>query len=146
MGEALVLPPPPTSPQRVLIHWLDRTARKGTMAVAASLLRHVAAEAVYVGIMPATTPDSHRSLGMRALLDARSEAQAMHSLDMRTELRFGDIAAELAAQLREPREQMLILGISDIRQLRERFAAVFAGVPSAPILVVYRSGEDASRT
>jgi sulfate transport system ATP-binding protein len=145
MGEALVLPAPPTNPQRVLIHWLDRTARKGTMAVAASLLRHVAAEAVYVGIMPATTPDSHRSLGMRALLDARSEAQAMHSLDMRTELRFGDIAAELATQLRESRDQMLILGISDIRQLRERFASVFAGAPAAPILVVYRSGEDAQR-
>jgi sulfate transport system ATP-binding protein len=146
MGEALVLPAPPANPQRVLIHWLDRTARKGTMAVAASLLRHVAAEAVYVGIMPATTPDSHRSLGMRALLDARSEAQAMHSLDMRTELRFGDIAAELAAQLRESRDQMLILGISDIRQLRERFVAVFAGATAAPILVVYRSGEDAPRT
>jgi sulfate/thiosulfate transport system ATP-binding protein len=146
MGEALVLPAPPTNPQRVLIHWLDRAARKGTMAVAASLLRHVAAEAVHVGIMPATTPDSHRSLGMRALLDARSEAQAMHSLDMRTELRFGDIAAELAAQLRESRDQMLILGISDIRQLRERFLRVFTGAPSAPILVVYRSGEEAPRT
>ncbi|HZF25365.1 MAG TPA: ABC transporter ATP-binding protein [Steroidobacteraceae bacterium] len=145
VDEALLLPPPPTNPQRVLIHWLDRTARSGTMAVAASLLRHVAAEAVYVGIMPASTPDSHRSLGMRALLDARSEAQAMHSLDMRTELRFGDIAAELAVQLRDAREQMLILGISEIRQIRERFGAVFAAAPSAPILVVYRSGADARR-
>jgi ABC-type Fe3+/spermidine/putrescine transport system ATPase subunit len=139
--EALILPPPPTKPQRVLIHWLDRAARSDTMAVAASLLRHVAAEAVYVGIMPPGTPDSHRSLGMRALLDARSEAQAMHSLDMRTELRFGDIATELAAQLGESREQMLILGISEIRQLRERFAPLFATAPGRPIMVVYRPGE-----
>ena len=144
VGEALVLPPPPTHPQRVLIHWLDRTARSGTLAVAASLLRHVAAEAVYIGIMPPGTPDSHRSLGMRALLDARSEAQAMHSLDMRTELRFGDIAAELTAQLRESRDQMLILGISEIRQIRERFVSLFAA-SGPPIMVVYRPGEDTLR-
>jgi ABC-type Fe3+/spermidine/putrescine transport system ATPase subunit len=146
VAEALVLPPPPTNPQRVLIHWLDRRARSGTMAVAASLLRHVAAQAVYVGIMPTGTPDSHRSLGMRALLDARSEAQAMHSLEMRTELRFGDIAAELATQVGESREQMLILGISEIRQLRERLATLFAAATSQPILVVYRPAEGTLRT
>jgi sulfate transport system ATP-binding protein len=145
VAEALVLPPPPMSPQRVLIHWLDRTARGGTLAVAASLLRHVAAEAIHVGIMPTGTPDSHRSLGMRALLDARSEAQAVHSLDMRTELRFGDIAQELARQLRESPDQMLILGISEIRQIRERFASLFAQLPSPPIMIVYRPGEDTSR-
>src|SRR5207344_3206804 len=129
---------PPLNPQRVLIHWLDRLARGGTMAVAASLLRHIAAEAVYFGIMPAGTPDSERSLGMRELLDARSEAQAMHSLEMRTELRTGDSAAELAAQLKESPEPMLILGIAAVGQLRQRFAAIFAGAPTRPIFVVYR--------
>ena len=69
----------------------------------------------------------------------------MHSLDMRTELRFGDIAQELAGQLREFPSQMLILGISEIRQLRDRFASLFAVVPSPPIMIVYRPGEDASR-
>ena len=40
--------------------------------------------------------DSDRhSYGMRELLDARSEAQAAHGLDMRTELHFGDVAQEL---------------------------------------------------
>ena len=143
--EALVLPPPPVHPQRVLIHWLDRVARGGTMAVAASLLRHIAAQAVYVGIVPAGTSDSERSLGIRALLDARSEAQAMHGLEMRTELRVGDSAAELASQLRESPEAMLILGIAAVDQLRERFAAIFAGAPARPIFVVCRPGQGRSR-
>ena len=143
--EVLILPPPPLNPQRVLIHWLDRFARGGTMAVAASLLRHIAAEAVYLGIMPAGTPDSERSLGIRELLDARSEAQAMHSLEMRTELRTGDSAAELAAQLKESPEPMLILGIAVVGQLRERFAAIFTGAPTRPILVVYRPVPGGSR-
>ena len=47
---------------------------------------------------------------MRALLDARSEAQAAHGLEMRTELRFGDVAQELARRLGEAPGQMLILG------------------------------------
>lgn len=69
----------------------------------------------------------------------------MHSLEMRTELRFGDIATELATQLRESRDQMLILGISQIRQIRERFVSLFATAPGLPIMVVYRPGEDTMR-
>lgn len=144
-AEALVLPAPPTIPKRVLIHWLDRAARRGTLAVAASLLRHVSAEAVYFGIMPAETSGAARSLGMRTLLDARSEAQAVHGLEMRTELRFGDIAHELQVQLAESRDQMLILGVSDLTSLRERFSALFSADAGWPILVVYRPDDHARR-
>ena len=71
----------------MLIHWEDETARPGTLAVSASLLRHVHAEAIYVDVLPENTPNAQRPGGMRALLDARSEAQAVHGLEMRTELR-----------------------------------------------------------
>ena len=125
-AEVLVLPSQAIAPQRVLIHWADDSARRPTLAVAASLLRHVAAEAVYVGILPEGAGDSQRPLGVRTLLDARSEAQAVHGLEMRTELRFGAAAEELQRQLSESPDQMLILGISDLAQLRERFAALFA--------------------
>jgi hypothetical protein len=144
-AEALVLPAPPTTPQRVLIHWLDRAARRGTLAVAASLLRHVSAEAVYFGIMPEETTGAARSLGMRTLLDARSEAQAVHGLEMRTELRFGDIARELEAQLAASRDQMLILGVSDLTSLRARFSVLFSAEAGWPILVVYRPHDAARR-
>ena len=114
-------------PQRVLIHWLDDDARRPTLAVAASLLRHVAAEAVYVGIMPEGASESQRPFGVRTLLDARSEAQAVHGLEMRTELRFGVAAEELQRQLSETPDQMLILGISDLKQFRSTFASSARG-------------------
>src|SRR5580700_2647650 len=109
--EILVLPQNAGPPQRVIIHWADGSVRRATLAVSASILRHVSAEATYVGILPQQTPAAQRPHGMRALLDARSEAQAVHGLEMRTELRFGDVSHELVRQLGDMAGQMLILGI-----------------------------------
>src|SRR5262249_54482153 len=72
-AEVLVLPQNAGPPQRVLIHWADESVRRATLAVSASILRHVSAEAVYIGILPQQTPMAQRPHGMRALLDARSE-------------------------------------------------------------------------
>ena len=142
-GEVLVLPSHAASPQRVLIHWAEDAARRSTLAVAASLLRHVAAEAVYVGILPeGTSGESQRPFGVRTLLDARSEAQAVHGLEMRTELRFGAAAEELQRQLNETQDQMLILGVSDPAQLRHTFGALFTPGVTYPMMVVYRPGKD----
>jgi hypothetical protein len=139
--EVLILPPAAPPPQRVLIHWVDEGARRATLAVSASLLRHVSAEAVYVGILPEDTPDAQRPRGMRALLDARSEAQAVHGLEMRTELRFGNAADELARQLSESQDPLLILGLCDIARLGERFGRLLAEAPRWPVLIVYRPAE-----
>jgi sulfate/thiosulfate transport system ATP-binding protein len=139
--EVLVLPPNAPSPQRVLIHWADEGARAATLAVSASLLRHLSAEAIYVDVMPHGTPDNERPHGMRALLDARSEAQAVHGLEMRTELHIGDSASELARQLGESSDQLLILGISEIKELAQRFSELLAATPRWPVLVVYREAE-----
>jgi sulfate transport system ATP-binding protein len=140
-AEVLVLPAHAGPPQRVLIHWLDDDARRATLAVAASLLRHVAAEAVYVGIMPEGSGESQRPFGVRTLLDARSEAQAVHGLEMRTELRFGVVADELHRQLAETPEQMLILGISDLTQFRSMFSSLLAAPATFSLMVVYRPAE-----
>jgi len=139
--EFLVLPEHAPPPQRVLIHWSGEEARRATLAVAASLLRHVAAEAVYVGILPGATPERQRPSGVRDLLDARSEAQAVHGLEMRTELRFGDVAQELTRQLEENAEQMLILGFNDPAQLKHEFAPLLSAHPGWPLLLVYRPRE-----
>jgi sulfate/thiosulfate transport system ATP-binding protein len=112
--------------------------------VAASVLRHVPAEAVYVGILPAGVSDAQRPQAVRDLLDARSEAQGVHGLEMRTELRFGAPADELARRLAEaPEQQMLILGISDIKDLQARYAPVLRGEARHPFIVVYRPTESA---
>ena len=100
-----MLPQNAQPPQRVLIHWADEAVRSATLAVSASVLRHVSAEAVYVGIMPQQTPTAKRPHGMRALLDARSEAQAVHGLEMRTELRFGDVSTSSRANSARPRDR-----------------------------------------
>ena len=140
--EILVLPQNASPPQRVLIHWADEAVRRATLAVSASILRHVSAEAIYIGILPQQTPMAQRPHGMRALLDARSEAQAVHGLEMRTELRFGDVSSELARQLGELAGQMLILGIRGHADLAERFGSLFAE-SRWPILVVHRQHEHA---
>jgi sulfate/thiosulfate transport system ATP-binding protein len=142
-AEVMVLPSQAVSPQRVLIHWVDDLARRSTLAVAASLLRHVPAEAVYVGILPeGRAGDGQRPLGVRTLLDARSEAQAVHGLEMRTELRFGAAADELQRQLSEAMDQMLILGISDLGQLTREFAPLFAGPAAYSMMIVYRPARE----
>lgn len=139
--EVLVLPPNARSPQRVLIHWDDENVRPATLAVSASLLRHLSAEAIYVDVLPHSTPNAQRPHGMRALLDARSEAQAVHGLEMRTELRFGNVASELARQLAESPDQLLILGVSEISGLAQRFGELLAVTPRWPLLVVYQEPE-----
>ena len=135
-GEVLVLPPQVAQPQRVLIHWLGEPVRSATLAVSASVLRHVPAEAVYVGILPEETR-AGRPHGLRTLLDARSEAQAVHGLEMRTELRFGDVAQELARRLAESPAQMLIVGVTDLTRFAERFRSLLDG-GRWPVLIVHR--------
>jgi sulfate transport system ATP-binding protein len=141
-AEALVLPSQAASPQRVLIHWADDSARRSTLAVAASLLRHVPAEAVYLGILPEGSDDAQRPIGVRTLLDARSEAQAVHGLEMRTELHFGAAAEQLHRLLSEAPDQMLILGISNLDHLRTQFAALFATPAPYSLMLVYRPARD----
>ena len=139
--EVFVLPPNAPSPQRVLIHWADEDARAATLAVSASLLRHLHAEAIYVDVQPQHATDTQRPQGMRALLDARAEAQAVHGLEMRTELRIGDVASELARRLGESTDQLLILGVSEIKGLAQRFGELLSATPRWPLLVVYREPE-----
>jgi hypothetical protein len=80
---------------------------------------------------------------MRALLDARSEAQAVHGLEMRTELRFGDVSNELARQLGESPGQMLILGIHGYSELAGRLGSLFAE-SRWPVLIVHREHDRAA--
>src|SRR6185437_4340558 len=138
--EVLILPQSAASPQRVLIHWAEEAVRGATLAVSASVLRHVAAEATYVGIFPDRTPETQRPHGVRALLDARSEAQEVHGLEMRTELRFGDVASELARQLAEAPGQMLILGVCSGTGVAEKFGSLLSDA-RWPVLIVHRAPE-----
>src|SRR5579863_8563122 len=135
--DLLVLPTGAAAPQRVLIHWMGEAARGATLAISASVLRHVPAEAVYVGIFPGQGSGGRRPHGIRELLDARSEAQVAHGLEMRTELRFGEVAEELARRLAESPAQMLIVGVTDLARFAERFRKLLDG-GQWPVLIVHR--------
>jgi sulfate/thiosulfate transport system ATP-binding protein len=140
-AEVLVLPRNAPSPTRVFIHWTDEAARRATLAVAASLLRHVSAEAVYLGIVPEGRPGATRPAPMRALLDARSEAQQAHGLEMRTELAIGETVTELTRNLSAASAQMLVLGITDVTQAGSAYRSLLAAQPGWPVLIVYRPAE-----
>ena len=134
--DLLVLPEQARAPQRVLIHWTGEGARSATLAMSASVLRHVPAEAVYLGIY-AGSAGQVAPQGMRELLDARSEAQATHGLEMRTELHFGDAEEQIARGLADSPGQMLIIGVSRLTDFAERFRALLGGA-RWPVLIVHR--------
>ena len=138
--EILILPEHAPSPQRVLIHWTDDSVRSATLAMSASVLRHLAAEAIYVDVLPEQTPAAERSSGIRALLDARSEARATHGLEIRTEMRFGVAAQALEQRLEESPAQMLIVGIASMDQLTGELGELLAR-PRWPLLLVHRERE-----
>ncbi|HUQ11151.1 MAG TPA: ABC transporter ATP-binding protein [Steroidobacteraceae bacterium] len=144
-GEVLVLPKNAPSPTRVFIHWTDEAVRRATLAVSASLLRHVSAEAVYLGIV-AEGDAGGRGTPMRKLLDARSEAQQSHGLEMRTELAIGDTVAEITRNLSTGSAQMLVLGITDITQAGTAYRSLLAAQPGWPVLIVYRPHHQPARS
>ena len=138
--EILILPEHASAPRRVLIHWTEDSARKATLAMSASVLRHLAAEAIYVDVLPEETLAPERSSGIRALLDARSEARAAHGLEIRTEMRFGVAAKALEQRLDESPGQMLIVGIANTSQLAGEFGSLLVK-PRWPVLLVHRERE-----
>jgi sulfate/thiosulfate transport system ATP-binding protein len=119
--------------------------RRATLAVAASLLRHVSAEAVYLGIVPETARAAGRAAPMRQLLDARSEAHVDHHFEMRTELAIGETVTELTRNLSTGSAQMLVLGISDLTQAASAYRGLLAAQPGWPVLIVYRPAAVAAR-
>ena len=131
----LCLPEEATAPVRVIVHFAGQVARRATLAMTASLLRHVPAEAVFLGILPSDSPERTRTAGVRQLLDVRSEAQAGHGLDVRTELRLGDRIEELLRELESPPGQLLILGLPEPGSLPENFEALLTQSPGWPVLL-----------
>ena len=136
--DLLALPHDARAPQRVLIHWTGEAARSATLAISASVLRHVPAEAVYLGIVGGDAASPAHPHGMRELLDARSEAQRAHGLEMRTELHYGDGEQQLVRRLAEAPGQMLILGVTELADFTQRFRKLLEG--ACPVLVVHRGG------
>jgi hypothetical protein len=142
-GQILCLPASSPVPDRVVIHAREAAARDVTFAVAASVLRHVPAEARFLSIHPANTPEQLRSEQLRELLDARAAALARHGLDLRTEARDGDAETELAGELLAHEGTMLVLGVGDLEELDDRrLAGLLEGPVQRPVLIVRPGAAD----
>jgi sulfate transport system ATP-binding protein len=93
MAGALLMPPDAPVPRRVVVQWIERSSRERVLATAASLLRHLPADAVAITLLPPDADEASRIAATRHLLDGRAQAQAGHGLELRTELVIDDDAA-----------------------------------------------------
>ena len=133
--------PRSTVPARVVIHAASDAALRPTLAVASSLLRNLPAEAAFLDIHPEEPVEDERAVQLRHLLDTRSEAAAVHGLDVRTELRFGDPAIELGKELGPDGDALLIVGLplasaAEAWQRLRPLAALLDARAGSPVLIV----------
>jgi sulfate transport system ATP-binding protein len=135
-NEALLLTGRAELPRNLCIHWADDGARGATLAVAASLLRHLPSEAICVAARDGGR--HNRQAGLRALIDAHSEARAVHALETRTELLSGDLPQALIDYLAKLELPMLVLGTTDLERAGPLLAAILQHNPDVPVLLVYR--------
>jgi hypothetical protein len=144
--QLLCLPPTASVPAHVVIHATDAAVSRPTFAVAASLLRHVPAEAVYLAVQAPGTLESGRAEALRSLLDARSGALAEHGLDMRTEVREGDVGTELLRELLARTPSMLVLGVGgDGHETPPWLVQLLEGPLERPVLVVRATAGESPR-
>jgi len=135
--QLLCLPAGAAPPEHVVIFVQDAAAQDPTLAVAASLLRHIPAEAVFLGIHDEQAPEQSRGTALRDLLDLRNSALVRHGLDTRTELRSGDAGTELLRELANHERSMLVLGHESLDAPGlQRLANLLEGPVQRPLLVV----------
>jgi sulfate transport system ATP-binding protein len=137
-NEVLLLHSSTDVPQQICMYWMHEAARHATLAVAASLLRHLPAEAVCIATAPAGRRDPRRGQALRALLDARSEARAAHALDTRTELVPGEPPQALVDYLAAQPTPLLVLGSADIAAAQSVIDHLASRLPALSVMVVYR--------
>jgi sulfate/thiosulfate transport system ATP-binding protein len=136
-NEVLVLPASTSLPKQVCIFWMADGVRHATLAVAASLSRQLAGEAICIAVAPEGRRESRRPMALRTLLDARSEAKAAHGLEVRTELLTGVLPEVVSAHLASLSAPILALGVTHIRDVTGVLATLVEG--PIPVLLVYRS-------
>jgi sulfate transport system ATP-binding protein len=137
-NELLLLTERIAIPRQICIYWTDPAARGGTLAVAASLLRHIPAEAICVAGAPGARRDPRRAAALRALLDARSEARAAHALETRTELLPDDSVSALTDYVAGLDTALLVAGAVNSADAAALLEHCIARLPQVPVLLVYR--------
>ena len=135
--QLLCIPPDAALPRHVIIHAAAEDVREQTMAVAASLLRHVPAEAILFGSRPIEVPGADRPAYLQVLTDLRDVALRQHGVKVSTREMSGDPESQLASQLDVLPDSMLVLGVSTPEEFgHERLERLLERTPARPVLIV----------
>jgi sulfate transport system ATP-binding protein len=135
--QLLCIPPEAALPRHVIIHAAGEDVREQTMAVAASLLRHVPAEAILFGSRPIEVPGAERPAYLQVLTDLRHVALRQQGVKVSTQEMSGDPESQLASQLDVLPDSMLVLGVSTPEEFgHERLERMLERVPARPVLIV----------
>jgi hypothetical protein len=134
----LCLPEGSVLPKRVVICTDNDAARPATLALVASVLRHLPGEATFVSVQ---SPDATRAdvaASFRRLLDARAELLESHGLDIRTDVQIGALDDWLARLTASEEDTLIVLGLNGDASgieaaLRQRFQPLFGG--RCPVLL-----------
>jgi sulfate transport system ATP-binding protein len=135
--QLLCLPPIPALPRQCLIQPSGDDARPAVMAVAASVLRHVAAEATLFGTALPGVPGQDKALYRQLLSELRDVTLGPLTSATKVVPLDGDSDAQLLQQLEALPESMLVLGLSEGDPVdRERLARFLERPAPRPVLFV----------
>ena len=131
MAGALLLPPDAPVPRRIVLHWCDTTSRERVLATAASLTRHLPADAVAIAMLTPAADEPTRNAATRSLLDGRAQARSGHALELRTEL----VVEDGNAAPWDP-ASLLVVGCGRDAAPDARVRALLERDPRQPVLLV----------
>jgi sulfate/thiosulfate transport system ATP-binding protein len=136
----LCIPADSALPRKMLIYCQGEAARSATLALVASLMRHLHAEATFVSVQSPSAPRSEVTNSFRRLLDARAELQETHGLDIRTDVQIGDLNSWVAHLTASAEPALVVLGLDGSPQelqqrLTEDFLPLFSEPARCPVLL-----------
>jgi hypothetical protein len=135
--QLLCIPPGSVLPRHVIIHAAGDEVRDQTMAVAASLLRHVPAEATLFGSRPLEAPEAERAGYLSLLANLRQATLGHQHADDHAKDASGDPDMLLQQQLALMPESMLVLGVAKPQEIgHDRLASLLEGSLARPVLIV----------
>jgi sulfate transport system ATP-binding protein len=136
----LCIPPRSALPHRMLIQCSSDAARSATLALVASVMRHLHAEATFVSVQSPTAPRAEITSSFRRLLDARAELQETHGLDIRTDVQIGDLNSWVTHLAAATEPALVVLGLEGSAPeieawLHAEFQPLFAAGARCPLLI-----------
>jgi sulfate transport system ATP-binding protein len=146
----LCLPRTAALPQQVLIFCDSEPARRATLGLVASILRHLPAEATFVSVQSAAAERAEVANTFRRVLDARAELLEFHGLDIRTDVQIGELSEWVARLAAAQESALVVLGLTGSAaaiesQLRGTFAPLLEGNTQHAILLSCFCGAVAPR-